>query len=87
MDLIVWWFCFQVILYRVKLQNLSAICGLNNEAVLMLGWSLHEILLFITLLQHDMPQAQLKTALDSTVEECVSFVGVDINTCSECLLR
>ncbi|KAL3873138.1 hypothetical protein ACJMK2_036292 [Sinanodonta woodiana] len=37
--------------------------------------------------QHDMPQAQLKKALDSTVEECVSFVGVDINTCSKHLLR
>ncbi|WAR19308.1 SRBD1-like protein [Mya arenaria] len=36
--------------------------------------------------QHDMPQNQLKVSLDSTVEECVSFVGVDLNTCSECLL-
>ncbi|XP_045167532.2 S1 RNA-binding domain-containing protein 1-like isoform X2 [Mercenaria mercenaria] len=36
--------------------------------------------------QHDMPQNQLKTSLDSTIEECVSFVGVDVNTCSECLL-
>ncbi|XP_052275908.1 S1 RNA-binding domain-containing protein 1-like isoform X2 [Dreissena polymorpha] len=36
--------------------------------------------------QHDMPQSQLKKALDLTVEECVSFVGVDINTCSQCLL-
>ncbi|KAH3852926.1 hypothetical protein DPMN_095447 [Dreissena polymorpha] len=34
-----------------------------------------------------MPQSQLKKALDLTVEECVSFVGVDINTCSQCLLR
>ena len=34
-----------------------------------------------------MPQNQLKSSLDSVIEECVSFVGVDINTCSECLLR
>ncbi|XP_067680479.1 S1 RNA-binding domain-containing protein 1-like isoform X2 [Haliotis asinina] len=37
--------------------------------------------------QHDIAESKLKTALDSVVEECVSFVGVDINTGSECLLR
>ncbi|KAK3094188.1 hypothetical protein FSP39_025197 [Pinctada imbricata] len=37
--------------------------------------------------QHDLPEKQLQTALDSVVEECVSFVGVDLNTCSEPLLR
>ncbi|XP_030051668.1 S1 RNA-binding domain-containing protein 1 isoform X2 [Microcaecilia unicolor] len=37
--------------------------------------------------QHDAPQALLKGTLDSVVEECVSFVGVDINICSETLLR
>ncbi|KAL4238739.1 nucleic acid binding [Mactra antiquata] len=36
--------------------------------------------------QHDMPQNLLKSSLDSVIEECVSFVGVDVNTCSECLL-
>ncbi|XP_035205322.1 uncharacterized protein LOC118180321 [Stegodyphus dumicola] len=37
--------------------------------------------------QHDVPEAQLKKALDSIVEECVSFVGVDLNVCPEFLLR
>ncbi|VDI79423.1 Hypothetical predicted protein [Mytilus galloprovincialis] len=34
-----------------------------------------------------MPKNQLKLSLDSVVEECVSFVGVDVNTGSESLLR
>ena len=37
--------------------------------------------------QHDIPDAQLKSSLDGVVEDCVSFVGVDINVCSETLLR
>ncbi|MFT7805995.1 S1 RNA-binding domain-containing protein 1 isoform X2 [Arapaima gigas] len=37
--------------------------------------------------QHDVSQASLKAALDGVVEECVSFVGVDINVCSETLMR
>ncbi|XP_068089134.1 S1 RNA-binding domain-containing protein 1 isoform X2 [Hyperolius riggenbachi] len=37
--------------------------------------------------QHDVSQVLLKGTLDSVVEECVSFVGVDINMCSETLLR
>ncbi|KAJ6667017.1 hypothetical protein lerEdw1_019020, partial [Lerista edwardsae] len=37
--------------------------------------------------QHDVSQTLLKATLDSVVEECVSFVGVDINNCSEILLR
>ena len=37
--------------------------------------------------QHDLPQSRLSTALEQVVEECVSFVGVDINSCSEHLLR
>ncbi|XP_068262800.1 S1 RNA-binding domain-containing protein 1 isoform X2 [Nyctibius grandis] len=36
--------------------------------------------------QHDVSQTLLKATLDSVVEECVSFVGVDINICSEMLL-
>uniref|UniRef100_A0A803TRY5 S1 RNA-binding domain-containing protein 1 n=1 Tax=Anolis carolinensis TaxID=28377 RepID=A0A803TRY5_ANOCA len=36
---------------------------------------------------HDVSQTLLKATLDSVVEECVSFVGVDINICSEILLR
>ncbi|KAM9848008.1 S1 RNA-binding domain-containing protein 1 [Aulostomus maculatus] len=37
--------------------------------------------------QHDVSAGALKTALDSVVQECVSFVGVDINICSETLMR
>uniref|UniRef100_A0A2K6FE26 S1 RNA binding domain 1 n=1 Tax=Propithecus coquereli TaxID=379532 RepID=A0A2K6FE26_PROCO len=37
--------------------------------------------------EHDVSQTLLKATLDSVVEECVSFVGVDINICSEVLLR
>ncbi|KAG8186310.1 hypothetical protein JTE90_007331 [Oedothorax gibbosus] len=37
--------------------------------------------------QHDVSESQLKKALDGIVEECVSFVGVDLNVCSELLLR
>uniref|UniRef100_A0A7N8XBZ7 S1 RNA binding domain 1 n=1 Tax=Mastacembelus armatus TaxID=205130 RepID=A0A7N8XBZ7_9TELE len=37
--------------------------------------------------QHDVSGGALKAALDSVVQECVSFVGVDINICSETLMR
>ncbi|XP_034040499.1 S1 RNA-binding domain-containing protein 1 [Thalassophryne amazonica] len=37
--------------------------------------------------QHDMSTGALKAALDGVVQECVSFVGVDINICSEHLMR
>jgi competence ComEA-like helix-hairpin-helix protein len=37
--------------------------------------------------QHDLPDAKLKAALDDVVQECVSFVGVDLNTASVYLLR
>ena len=37
--------------------------------------------------QHDMPQARLGAALDGVVEDCVSTVGVDLNTASPALLR
>lgn len=36
--------------------------------------------------QHDMPQARLGEALDGVVEDCVSSVGVDLNTASAALL-
>ena len=36
--------------------------------------------------QHDMPAAQLNTALDGVVEACVNTVGVDLNTASAPLL-
>ncbi|GFT77365.1 s1 RNA-binding domain-containing protein 1 [Nephila pilipes] len=37
--------------------------------------------------QHDVSETQLKKTLDSIVEECVSFVGVDLNVCPESMLR
>ncbi|MDX2127624.1 MAG: Tex family protein [Chloroherpetonaceae bacterium] len=36
--------------------------------------------------QHDVDQKLLKTKLDETVESCVNFVGVDLNTASKELL-
>ncbi|KAA0717848.1 S1 RNA-binding domain-containing protein 1 [Triplophysa tibetana] len=38
-------------------------------------------------LAHDVSQSLLRAALDGVVQECVSFVGVDINICSETLMR
>ncbi|CAL8348460.1 unnamed protein product [Boreogadus saida] len=37
--------------------------------------------------RHDVQPGALKAALDGVVQECVSFVGVDINICSETLMR
>ncbi|XP_030603321.1 S1 RNA-binding domain-containing protein 1 [Archocentrus centrarchus] len=37
--------------------------------------------------QHDVSAGALKAALNGVVQECVSFVGVDINICSETLMR
>ncbi|XP_030626299.1 S1 RNA-binding domain-containing protein 1 [Chanos chanos] len=37
--------------------------------------------------QHDVSKSLLRAALDGVVQECVSFVGVDINICSETLMR
>jgi uncharacterized protein len=37
--------------------------------------------------QHDVEQKLLKKKLDETVESCVNFVGVDVNTASKQLLR
>ncbi len=37
--------------------------------------------------QHDVSQSTLKKRLDSVVEDCVNFVGVDVNTASEHLLQ
>ncbi len=36
--------------------------------------------------QHDVSQSELKKALDATVESCVNFVGVELNTASRELL-
>lgn len=37
--------------------------------------------------QHDMRKKNLEVLLKEVVSECVSFVGVDLNTASQCLLR
>jgi len=37
--------------------------------------------------QHDIAQTKLNSTLDEIVVECVSFVGVNINSCSEHLLK
>ncbi len=37
--------------------------------------------------QHDVDQNALKKSLDGVVESCVNYVGIDLNTASETLLR
>ncbi|MBI4852317.1 MAG: RNA-binding transcriptional accessory protein [Acidobacteria bacterium] len=37
--------------------------------------------------QHDVDQGALKKSLDSVVESCVNYVGIDLNTASETLLK
>ncbi|XP_071451151.1 S1 RNA-binding domain-containing protein 1 [Hetaerina americana] len=37
--------------------------------------------------QHDISDAKLRSTLDEVVVECVSFVGVDLNAASHCILR
>ncbi len=41
----------------------------------------------VGLYQHDVNPKQLKDSLDSVIESCVNFVGVDLNTASVPLLR
>ncbi|XP_066601075.1 S1 RNA-binding domain-containing protein 1 [Prorops nasuta] len=37
--------------------------------------------------QHDLPEKQLILTLNEVISEAVSFVGVDVNTASQCLLK
>ena len=37
--------------------------------------------------QHDVSEVLLKGALEGVLEDCVSFVGVDLNACSAAVLR
>lgn len=39
------------------------------------------------LFQHDIPETLLRGALDGVVEDCVSFVGVDLNMAGISMLR
>jgi len=41
----------------------------------------------VGLYQHDLPEKMLAAALQEVVTECVSFVGVDLNTAPHCLLK
>lgn len=41
----------------------------------------------IGMYQLDLKKKHLEEALSEVVSECVSFVGVDLNTASQCLLR
>lgn len=41
----------------------------------------------IGMYQHDVSVKKLETALDDVVSECVSFVGVDLNSCPLHVLR
>jgi protein Tex len=41
----------------------------------------------IGMYQHDVPVKRLESSLDDIVCECVSFVGVDLNTCPLHVLR
>lgn len=41
----------------------------------------------IGMYQHDVSEKKLSNTLDEVVVECVSFVGVDLNTAPHCLLR
>ena len=39
------------------------------------------------LLQHDIPECLLRGTLNGVVEDCVSFVGVDLNVAGVSMLR
>lgn len=41
----------------------------------------------IGMYQHDISEKKLKVSLDGVVEDCVSLVGVDINSCNEHILQ
>ena len=41
----------------------------------------------LVLSQHDIPESLLRGALDGVVEDCVSFVGVDLNVAGVSMLR
>lgn len=50
-------------------------------AILVLSFCLHSFS------QHDIPECLLRGALDGVVEDCVSFVGVDLNIAGVSMLR
>lgn len=38
-------------------------------------------------LQHDIPDTLMKASLNDVIEDCVTFVGVDLNVAGSSLLR
>ena len=54
-------------------------------AIRIVGLSGINILLALS--QHDIPESLLRGALDGVVEDCVSFVGVDLNVAGVSMLR
>ena len=69
----------------VRVSQLPVNMGRNKQSTNGISFTL--IATSSLSFQHDVSQTLLKATLDSVVEECVSFVGVDINICSEVLLR
>lgn len=49
--------------------------------------SFSAIFFLLDLSQHDIPDSLLRGALDGVVEDCVSFVGVDLNVAGVSMLR
>ncbi|KAI4888639.1 hypothetical protein NFI96_027067 [Prochilodus magdalenae] len=76
---------------RQELQHQLEASQLQSRFGLQLLAGSDEDIRFYTRLghsfQHDVSQSLLRAALDGVVQECVSFVGVDINICSETLMR
>ena len=54
---------------------------------LLNSWPLTLFFRPLYLLQHDIPESLLRGALDGVVEDCVSFVGVDLNMAGISMLR
>ncbi|KAM7385357.1 hypothetical protein PAMP_001444 [Pampus punctatissimus] len=71
--------CDESVRHAVCIWDLGFVCMLLvAESLLSLGSGTSA---------HDVSTGALKAALDGVVQECVSFVGVDINICSEMLMR
>lgn len=82
-----WWWCRKMNLLILGYSVTVKACGLLVLNIIHFLMRRKVISLLFGHVQHDIPESQLKAALDCVVEECVSFVGVDLNTGSEALLR
>lgn len=69
------------------------ICSLSVSIARRLSDPLAELIkvepkhLGVGMYQHDVNEKRLLEALNEVIMECVSFVGVDVNTASTTLLR